>query len=119
VPDVVFLNQIVYSWLTASGKSKDLKADEELMKKATKYYLIDNLKRGLVVRFEIAKGNRFISNDMFYDADDNAIFLYTLIEPNTGKKTEREVRLTQEQAIEKYEMVKADSNYSINEFYEN
>ena len=87
--------------------------------KPKKSSLIENLKKGLVIRFEIAKGNRFVSNDMFYDADDNAIFLYTLIEPNTGKKTEREVRLTQEQAIEKYEMVKADSNYSVNEFYEN
>ena len=86
--------------------------------KPKKSNLIDNLKKGLVVRFEIAKGNYFVSNDMFYDADDNAIFLYTLIERNKGKNTEREVRLTQEQAIEKYEMVKADSNYSINEFYE-
>jgi len=86
--------------------------------KPKKSNLIDNLKKGLVVRFEISKGNYVVSNDMFYDADDNAIFLYTLIERNKGKNTEREVRLTQEQAIEKYEMVKADSNYSINEFYE-
>ena len=86
--------------------------------KPKKSSLIENLKKGLVVRFEIAKGKRFVSNDMFYDADDNAIFLYTLIEFNTGKKSEREVRLTQEQAIEEYEMVKADSNYSVIEFYE-
>jgi hypothetical protein len=86
--------------------------------KPKKSNLIDNLKKGLVVRFEISKGMYFVSNDMFYDADDNSIFLYTLIERNKGKNTEREVRLTQEQAIEKYEMVKADSNYSINEFYE-
>lgn len=86
--------------------------------KPKKSSLIENLKKGLVVRFEIAKGKRFVSNDMFYDADDNSIFLYTLIEFNTGKKSEREVRLTQEQAIEEYEMVKADSNYSVIEFYE-
>lgn len=80
--------------------------------------LIENLKKGLVVRFEIAKGNNFVSNDMFYDADNNAIILYTLIERNVGKNSEREVRLSEKGAIEKYEMVKADSNYSINEFYE-
>ena len=111
-----FCDYLVEEFKERRANSVSKKATKQ--KEPKKESIINKLKKGLVVRFEISKGNRFVSNDMFYDSDDNAIILYTLSEPNTGKKSEREVRLTQEQAIEKYEMVKADSNYSVDEFYE-
>jgi hypothetical protein len=80
--------------------------------------LIDNLKRGLVVRFEISGDNLLVSQDMFYDADISAIILYTLTETKRGKKSEKETVLSEQKAIAIYEMVKANSNYSVNEFYE-
>lgn len=80
--------------------------------------LIENLKKGLVVRFETSDNNLLVSQDMFYDTDDNAIILYTLTETKRGKKSEEEKVLSDNQAINIYEMVKADSNYSVIEFYE-
>jgi hypothetical protein len=80
--------------------------------------LIDNLKRGLVVRFETSDDNLLVSQDMFYDADISAIILYTSTETKRGKKSEKETVLSEQKAIAIYEMVKANSSYSINEFYE-
>jgi len=80
--------------------------------------LIDNLKRGLVFRFETSDDNLLVSQDMFYDADISAIILYTLTETKRGKKSEKETALSEQKAIAIYEMVKANSSYSINEFYE-
>jgi hypothetical protein len=86
--------------------------------KAKTSNLIDNLKRGLVVRFETSDDNLLVSQDMFYDADISAIILYTSTETKRGKKSEKETVLSEQKAIAIYEMVKADSNYAINEFYE-
>jgi len=86
--------------------------------KPKKSNLIDNLKRGLVVRFETSDDNLLVSQDMFYDADISAIILYTSTETKRGKKSEKETVLSDQKAIAIYEMVKADSNYAINEFYE-
>lgn len=111
-----FCDYLVEEFKERRANSVSKKAGKK--REPKKINLIDNLKRGLVVRFETSDDNLLVSQDMFYDADISAIILYTSTETKRGKKSEKETVLSEQKAIAIYEMVKADSNYAINEFYE-
>jgi hypothetical protein len=112
-----FCDYLVEEFKERRANSISKKASKQSKPKTSN--LIDNLKRGLVVRFETSDDNLLVSQDMFYDADISAIILYTSTETKRGKKSEKETVLSEQKAIAIYEMVKANSNYSVNEFYEN
>jgi len=85
--------------------------------------LIENLKKGLVVRFEENKRGvdweEFRSSDMFYDADTDKIILFTESKfKGGGRKMQREITLTQAEASDMYAKIKNNKKITIYEFYE-
>jgi polyhydroxyalkanoate synthesis regulator phasin len=105
-------------YLVAEFKKRraSLKAQQKSKSKISP--IIEKLKNGLVVRFEENKGGRNVSNDMFFDADTDEIILFTEITMKSGKKSEREVTLTDAEASDKYAEIKNNKNITIDEFYE-
>jgi hypothetical protein len=80
--------------------------------------LIENLKKGLVVRFEQNKGVMDVSQDMFYDADADEIILFTEITAKNGKKGNSEEIIDEKKALDTYSKLKQSKRVAIVEFYE-
>ena len=80
--------------------------------------LIENLKKGLVVRFEENKGVMGVSKDMFYDADADEFILFTEITTKNGKKGQSEEIIDEKKAIDTYSKIKESKKVTIEEFYE-
>ena len=126
VGDTVVIDGVTYDmdskefcdYLVAEFKERraSSKATKEIKSKITP--IIKKLKKGLIVRFEENKGGRVVSSDMFYDTDTDEIILFTEFTMKNGKKSEREVTLTQEQASNQYAEIKSQENITIDEFYE-
>jgi hypothetical protein len=80
--------------------------------------LIENLKKGLVVRFEQNKGVMDVSQDMFYDADADEIVLFTEITTKNGKKGKSEEIIDEKKAVDTYSKLKQNKRVAIEEFYD-
>jgi hypothetical protein len=80
--------------------------------------LIENLKKGLVVRFEQNKGVMDVSQDMFYDADADEIVLFTEITTKNGKKGKSEEIIDEKKAVDTYSKLKLNKRVAIEEFYD-
>lgn len=106
-------------YLVAEFKERRASSKAKKESKSKISPIIKKLKEGLVVRFEETKREEILSSDMFYDADTDEIILFIESKPKGGgRKLQREITLTEEQASEKYAKIKNNKSITIDEFYE-